>query len=890
MHVDVMAARAGIVAVVTNPMTKYSPMIGQYLEIKAANPDSFLFFRLGDFYEMFFEDAIKASELLGIALTGRDCGQEEKAPMCGVPFHAADSYIAKLVEMGHKVAICEQVEEASKSKSLVKREVVRIVTPGTIIDGKMLDEGANNYIMSLCRSSDGIGIAFCDITTGEFFTTQINKDRSSEVMDEIARVKPKELIVNQAHTFDNPVGIEQLFKIKPFEYYSWNFEYSTAERNICSHFKVQNVNGFGLEGKRDAVSASGALLQYLKETQRNALSHISLIKYYGKDKFMHLDVSSRRHLELTETVKDMSKKGTLLWVLDKTKTAMGGRLLRKWIEQPLINCGDINRRLDAVSEFKNNAYLRNDIRETLAFISDIERLMSKVVYRSATGRDLTSLKFSMLQIPEIKRLISGCEARLNQEMHNAIDILEDIYELIDSSIDENSPANLKDGNMIKSGYNPELDRYKNARDKGAGWLLEKEAQERKTTGIKSLKIKYNKIFGYFIEVTNSNIGLVPPHYIRRQTMANGERYTTIELKEIEDAILEAEEKISELENELYSEILEKISNEIHRIQLSAQIVAAIDAVQSFSEVADNYNYAKPEITDGDIIDIKEGRHPVLELIPGVSFVPNDVFLDKGDDRLLIITGPNMAGKSTYMRQTALIVLMAQIGSFIPAESGVIGVVDKIFTRVGASDDLSTGQSTFMVEMSEVANIINTSTKNSLLILDEIGRGTSTFDGLSIAWSVLEHIARNIGSKTLFATHYHELTELEGKVEGVMNYSAAVQDDGDEIVFLRKIERGGTDRSYGIYVARLAGLPPEVLLRANEILENLNQAEIEKREPYPDVYSEKKERPSANGLFINRLVDLDIDNLSPREALIQLYEIQSEAKRLKLDTDERGLAT
>ena len=866
-------------------MSKYSPMISQYLEIKSENSDSFLFFRLGDFYEMFFEDAIKASELLGIALTGRDCGQGEKAPMCGVPFHAADSYIAKLVEMGHKVAICEQVEEASKSKSLVKREVVRIVTPGTIIDGKMLDDSRNNYIMSLYHSSDGIGIAFCDVTTGEFFTTQISKDHSGEVIDEIARVKPKELIANHAdHIFVNPVRVEQLFGIKPFEYYSWNFEYSTAEKNICTHFKVQNANGFGLEGKKAAVSASGALLQYLKETQRNALSHISLIKYYGKDRFMTLDVSSRRHLELTETIKDRSKKGTLLWVLDKTKTAMGGRLLRKWVEQPLINFDDIKRRIDAVEEFKNGIYLRNDIRETLSFSSDIERLMGKVVYRTASGRDLISLKFSLIQIPEIKRLISECNTRLNQEMHKAIDTLEDVYELIDSSIDENSPANIKDGNMIKPGYNPELDRYKNARDKGAGWLLEKEAKERKATGIKSLKIKYNKIFGYFIEVTNSNIGLVPSHYIRRQTMANGERYTTIELKEIEDAILEAEEKISELENELYSEVLEKISKEIHRIQLSAQIVASIDALQSLAEVADNYNYVKPEITNDDVIDIKEGRHPVLELIPGVSFVPNDIFLDKGDDRLLIITGPNMAGKSTYMRQTALIVLMAQIGSFIPANSGIIGVVDKIFTRVGASDDLSTGQSTFMVEMSEVANIINTSTKNSLLILDEIGRGTSTFDGLSIAWSVLEYICSQIGARTLFSTHYHELSELEGKITGVKNYCMLIREQGEDIIFLRKIARGGTDNSYGLHVAKLAGLPKSVLSRADEILNALNCADIargrKKIEARRDVvYGQDKEKElTPEYVIVKEIMELDIDAITPREAIRKLFEYQNMGKK------------
>ncbi|MCL2873332.1 MAG: DNA mismatch repair protein MutS [Defluviitaleaceae bacterium] len=862
-------------------MAKYSPMMEQYLQIKAVNSDSFLFFRLGDFYEMFFEDAVKASEILGLVLTGRECGQKERVPMCGIPFHAADTYIAKLVENGHKVAICEQVEEASKTKSLVKREVVRIITPGTVTDGKILDDTANNYIMSLFYSIEGIGLAFCDVTTGEFFTTQIENDFSNEVIDEIARIKPKELIVNKVP--DNQKSIEQLFNIKPFEYYSWNFEYSTAAKNICTHFKIHNINSFGLEGRGVAVSASGALLQYLKETQRNDLSHINLIKYYGKNKFMSLDASSRRHLELTESIRDRSKKGTLLWVLDKTKTSMGGRLLRKWIEQPLIDSDDIKRRLDTVSELKDSMYVRNDIRDTLSIIGDIERLMGKIIYRSASGRDLTSLKLSLLQIPEIKRFISECNSKLTKEMYEALDTLEDIYELIENSIDEHAPANLKDGNMIKSGYNQELDRYKNARNKGAVWLLEKEAEERKATGIKSLKIKYNKIFGYFIEVTNSNINLVPSNYIRRQTMANGERYTTIELKEIEDAILEAEEKILELENMLYLEILEKIANEVHRIQLTAQIISTIDVFQSLAESADNYNYAKPEITNGDEINIKDGRHPVLETISGISFVPNDVFLDESDDRLLIITGPNMAGKSTYMRQTALIILMAQIGSFIPAESGVIGVVDKIFTRVGASDDLSIGQSTFMVEMSEVANIINTSTKNSLLILDEIGRGTSTFDGLSIAWSVLEYICSQIGARTLFSTHYHELSELEGKISGVKNYRMLIREQGEDIIFLRKIARGGADNSYGLHVAKLAGLPKSILSRADEILSSLNHADIassrKKIESRKDVvYGQDKDKElSQEYVIIKEIMELDIDAITPRDALRKLFDYQNMSK-------------
>ncbi len=869
-------------------MAKFSPMMEQYLEIKRQNKDCLVLFRLGDFYELFFDDALVASKVLDIALTGRDCGQAERAPMCGVPYHSANAYIAKLVENGYKVAVCEQVEDAKQAKTIVKREVVRIITPGTVTDMKTLDEGKNSYICCIYQEKQGVGIAFCDVTTGEFFTTSIEGDTGNKVYDELARISPKEIIINQG--FDDVLNIENIFSVKPYVYYSWCFDYDSANKTLCDHFNVITLSGYGLLDKDLSVCASGALMEYLRETQKNRLFHISTIKYYSEKSYMSLDISSRKNLELTETLRERSKKGTLLWVLDKTKTAMGGRLLRKWVEQPLITISDINRRLDAVSEIKDEMYLRNDLRELLKEIGDIERLMGKVVYGTANGKDLISLKGTAEKLPEIKKLLFECKASLNIEMNKALETLDDIKEFIDAAIDDDAPINIKDGGVIREGFNSELDRYRTAKKKGTTWILEKEAEERQLTGIKSLKIKYNKVFGYYIEVTNTYKNLIPERYIRRQTIANGERYTTVELKEIEEAILEADDNIAELELKLFTDVRKKVADELPRIQLVAQILATLDVIQSFAEVSDSNGYCKPTVNDDGVIAIKNGRHPVVEQTIKSGFVPNDVYLNSDSDRLSIITGPNMAGKSTYMRQVALIVVMAQMGCFIPADSGVIGVVDQIFTRVGASDDLATGQSTFMVEMTEVANIINNATKNSLLILDEIGRGTSTFDGLSIAWSVLEFIAEKIGAKTLFSTHYHELTELEGKLDGVKNYCMMVREQGENIIFIRKIVRGGADNSYGVHVAKLAGIPNQILNRANELLQVLNNADIMKagtgvNEDSTIRYGKQKpKKEDEDYIFLKEIMEIDVDSLTPRDALRKLYELQGRTKLITLEQE------
>ncbi len=886
---DALVARHNFFTERRYVMAGYSPMMEQYFSIKNEYKYCLVFFRLGDFYELFFDDALIASKELDIVLTGRDCGQEDRAPMCGVPFHAAEGYIARLVEKGYKVAICEQVEDPKATKKIVKREVVRVITPGTIIDSNFLDSQKNNYVMSIYEDKDGFGLSFADVSTGDFFCTEINKDDEIKITDEIAKYSPVEIIANI--NFDGKAIIEKMFRLKVNIYEAWAYSFETARKKLLSHFDVLTLNGFGLEDNKRCICASGALLEYLYETQKTSLSHITSIKKHVKNEFMVIDSSSRRNLELTETIRDKSKKGTLLWVLDKTRTPMGARMLRKWIEQPLMNTEEINKRLDSVEEFSSDLLLTEEIKELLNTVHDIERIIGRIVYASANARDFVALKKSIQYLPDLKNIIGACKAQLNIDLYNDLDVLTDVYSIIDNAFIEEPPAGIREGGFIKDGYNQELDSFREAKNKGTSWLLEMENREKEQTGIKTLKIRYNKVFGYYIEISNSYKNIVPDRYIRRQTLSNCERYTTEGLKQIEDAILGADEKITALEYDIFMEMRSKVGDETARVQTCARVVSVLDCCISLADVAVRNAYVKPVINNNGCINIINGRHPVVEQMTENTFIPNDTFLDNDDNRLAIITGPNMAGKSTYMRQTALIVLMAQIGSFVPAESAVIGAVDRIFTRVGASDDLATGQSTFMVEMTEVANILHNATKNSLLILDEIGRGTSTFDGLSIAWSVLEYIAdkNRIGAKTLFATHYHELTELEGKVQGVNNYCITVKEDGDDVIFLRRIVRGGADNSYGIQVARLAGVPDNVISRAKEILKALNDSDVTKTSEriageamFDGEINYKLPKTNASvtnhKIIINELEEIDINRLTPREALKKLYELKTKIEK------------
>jgi DNA mismatch repair protein MutS len=866
-------------------MGTVTPMMQQYLDIKEQYKDCILFFRLGDFYEMFFSDAELASRELEITLTGKDCGLEERAPMCGVPFHAADAYIARLVSKGYKVAIGEQVEDPALAKGLVKRDVIKVVTPGTVTNMAMLDERKNNYLMSVCRNGNFYGLGAVDITTGDFYATRITwGNTKGKLIDEIAKYLPSEMVVNSEFHNDSELlaEIRQRFGTYISTFDDKTFEYGNALATVKEHFENQDFN---IPDYDIAVNASGALLKYLDETQKVNLSHIQAFNSYAIEEFMILDASTRRNLELTETMREKNKRGSLLWVLDKTMTSMGGRLLRKWIEQPLINSGDINLRLDAVEELKNKFMARVEIRDLLKRVYDIERLMGKVVLGNVNCRDLISLKNSVGQIPFIKNILSDFQSEYNKNCYEQLDCLGDICGLIELSIIDDPPVTIKEGGIIKDGYNSEVDKLRMASTQGKDWIAALEASEREKTGIKSLKVGFNRVFGYYIEVTKSYFSLVPEDYIRKQTLANCERYITPELKEIEDEILGAEEKIVQLEYSLFVEIKDKIAQQLARIKSTAKALAELDALASMAEVADREGYCKPEVSLSDMIEILDGRHPVVEkMIDKSGFVPNDTVLNMEDDRLAVITGPNMAGKSTYMRQTALIVLMAQIGSFVPAASAKIGLVDRIFTRVGASDDLASGQSTFMVEMSEVANILLNATTKSLLVLDEIGRGTSTFDGLSIAWAVIEYIVNkeHLGCRTLFATHYHELTELEGKLPGIKNYCITVKEKGEDVIFLRKIIRGGADGSYGIQVAKLAGVPQQVIDRAKEILSDLDDADISKNgktrkvkkqvEGQLDLFAAAA-RASQDAEILEDIRKIDISRLTPIDAMNILYELQ-----------------
>lgn len=879
-------------------MAELTPMMQQYMETKKEYPDCILFYRLGDFYEMFFDDAITASRELEITLTGKNCGLEERAPMCGVPYHAVDGYLNRLVSKGYKVAICEQMEDPATAKGLVKRDVVRIVTPGTNLDTQSLDETKNNYIMCVVYIADRYGLSVADVTTGEYLVTELGD--SEKLFDEIYKFMPSELICNEAF-YMSGMDLELLKEKLGITIYSldaWYFDDAICQRTLKEHFHVNVMEGLGLADYDCGVIAAGALLQYLLETQKRDLSHITKLSVYASGKYMLLDSSTRRNLELCETLREKQKRGSLLWVLDKTKTAMGARTLRKYIEQPLIDRKEIERRLNAVDELKNNAISREEIREYLSPIYDLERLVCKITYQSANPRDLIAFESSLSMLPHIKYILQEMKAPLLHEIYEHLDTLEELCDLIQSAIQDDPPLAMKEGGIIKDGYNEEVDRLRSAKSDGKEWLAKLEADEREKTGIKNLRIRYNKVFGYYLEVTNSFKNLVPDYYTRKQTLANAERYIIPELKELEDTILGAEDRLYALEYQLYCEVRDQIAREILRIQCTAHAIAQLDTFASMALVAERNQYVRPKINEKGVINIKDGRHPVVEkMIPNDMFIANDTYLNDKKNRISIITGPNMAGKSTYMRQTALIVLMAQIGSFVPAASADIGLVDRIFTRVGASDDLASGQSTFMVEMTEVANILRNATNKSLLILDEIGRGTSTFDGLSIAWAVIEHISNSklLGAKTLFATHYHELTELEGKIDNVNNYCIAVKEKGDDIIFLRKIVKGGADKSYGIQVARLAGVPDSVIQRAKEIVEELIHADITER--IKDIASHGHEQPKAKpkhydevdlaqmSLFdtvkdddvIDEIKSLDISNLTPIEALNTLYQLQNKLK-------------
>ena len=872
-------------------MAEYSPMMQHYLATKEEYKDCILFYRLGDFYEMFFDDAITTSRELELTLTGKDCGQEERAPMCGVPFHAAEVYISRLISKGYKVAICEQVEDPKQAKGIVKREVIRVVTPGTVIESNMLDEKKNNYIMSIYKNGLYFGMAVCDISTGDFFATQIKETNNFAVLlDEISRYTPAEIVVNEM-LFNTT---EEVSKIKErFECYLSKIEDKVYEENYETAFNNFSIYSDGkvledVEEKKLALIASNGLINYLNDTQKIKLEHINKINIYNTTRYMALDINTRRNLELTEKMRDKSKKGTLLWVLDKTSTSMGVRQLRRWISDPLINVIEINDRLDSVKELKDNLILKGDLIDSLKRVYDIERLIGKISYGNANARDMVSLKNSVGKLPEIKELLSKTDSKMLKNLYEELDELKDIYELINSAIVEEPPITIKEGGIIKLGYNPEIDEYKEATINGKKWIVELEAGEKEKTGIKNLKVGYNKVFGYFLEVTKSYLSQVPDYYIRKQTLTNAERYITEDLKNLEEKTLGAQDKLIDLEYKVFQDIRTQIASQIQRIQTSASIVSILDVLCSFATVAMDLNYCMPIVDNSGEINIKDGRHPVIEkMLPSGEFIENDTYLNKDADRLSIITGPNMAGKSTYMRQVALITLMAQIGSFVPASYAKIGVVDKIFTRVGASDDLSMGQSTFMVEMMEVANILKEATNNSLVILDEIGRGTSTYDGLSIAWAVAEYIAdkEKCGAKTLFATHYHELTELENKLEGVKNYSIAVKEKGEDVIFLRKIVKGGTDESYGIHVAKLAGVPKDVLKSANSILRSLERKNI-RVGANDSVRPEKQSNKIVSGqldMYNYKLADIaheldkiNVNELTPIDALNILVKLKESA--------------
>lgn len=878
-------------------MAELTPMMQQYMETKKQYPDCILFYRLGDFYEMFFEDALTASRELEITLTGKNCGQEERAPMCGVPYHAVEGYLSKLVSKGYKVAICEQLEDPKLAKGLVKRDVVRIVTPGTNSIVQSLDETKNNYLMCVAHFAGKTGVSVADVTTGDYYVTEVEDLR--RLLDEINKYQPSELICNDAFLMSG-ADLEDLKSRLGIAVYSLEphyFDEDLCRKCLMRHFRVSSLIGLGVESFSSGLIAAGGLLQYLYDTQKTSLDHFTHLQPYLTGKYMLLDSATRRNLELTETLREKQKRGSLLWVLDKTKTAMGGRMLRSDLEQPLIDRKEMEKRLDAVEELCKDPMSREELREYLNPVYDLERLLGKVSYRTANPRDLLAFANSMEMLPHIKTVLRGFSSRRLVEIETDLDDLGDLYDLIRRAITEEPPVSVREGGMIREGFDETIDQLRHAKTEGKTWLAQLEEQERERTGIKNLKVKYNKVFGYYLEVTNSYKNLVPSDYVRKQTLMNAERYTTPRLKELEDMILNAEDKLTALEYEKFCQVRDAIAAQVERIQRTAKAIARLDVSASLSLVAERNHYVRPKLNEKGVIDIKDGRHPVVEqMIEHDMFIANDTYLDNQKHCIAVITGPNMAGKSTYMRQAALIVLLAQIGSFVPAKSANIGIVDRIFTRVGASDDLASGQSTFMVEMNEVANILRNATSKSLLVLDEIGRGTSTFDGLAIAWAVIEHISNKklLGAKTLFATHYHELTELEGKIGNVNNYCIAVKEKGDDIVFLRKIIRGGADKSYGIQVARLAGVPDMVIDRAKEIVSQLSDNDITEKVQSISVETEGKSKKQKHydevdleqiSFFdtvkdedvLEELKNADITTMTPLDALNTLYRLQNKLK-------------
>ena len=866
-----------------------TPMMKQYMQTKEEYKDCILFYRLGDFYEMFFDDALTASKELEITLTGKNCGLEERAPMCGIPYHAVDSYLNRLVSKGYKVAICEQVEDPKTAKGIVKREVIRVVTPGTNLDTQGLDETKNNYIMCIVYMADRYGLSVADVTTGEYLVTEL--DSQTKLMDELYKFMPSEIVCNEAF-YMSGLDLDDLKNRLHMAIYSleaWYFDDALCRETLQEHFKVASLEGIGLSDYECGMIASGALLKYLEETQKNSLSHMSRLTRYATGNYMVLDSATRRNLELVETLREKQKRGSLLWVLDKTKTAMGARTLRKYVEQPLIDKKSIVKRLDAVAELKDNAICREEIREYLNPVYDLERLVGKITYQSANPRDLIAFQSSLSMLPSVKCILKDMESDLLKEIYEELDPLEELCDLVGRAIQEEPPLAMKEGGIIKDGYNEEVDRLRKAKSEGKNWLADLETKEREKTGIKNLRIRYNKVFGYYLEVTNSFKDLVPDYYTRKQTLANAERYIIPELKELEDTILGAEDKLCALEYELYCEVRNTIAAELTRIQRTAKAVAKLDVIASLALVAERNNYVRPKINEKGVIDIRDGRHPVVEkMIPNDMFIANDTYLDDKKQRISIITGPNMAGKSTYMRQAALIVLMAQLGSFVPASSANIGLVDRIFTRVGASDDLASGQSTFMVEMNEAADILNNLSARSLVLFDELGRGTSTYDGISIAWAIVEYIHehKKAHARTLFATHYHELNDMEAQFKRIKNYNVSVKEVDNKVIFLRKLVRGGSEHSFGIHVAKMAGMPKSIVNRADEILHQLeeeNRQEGISSKPKPA----SKKQASSDGIQLSffqlddpvlcqirdEILHLDVNNLTPIEALNKLNEIK-----------------
>ena len=866
-------------------MAELSPMMRQYMEIKSHHQDSILFFRLGDFYEMFFEDAKIASEELDLVLTGRDCGQEERAPMCGVPYHSCEGYIARLVERGYKVAICEQVEDPATAKGIVKRDVIRIITPGTVLEDAMLEEGRNNYLCAISQDHEKYGVCFADASTGELHLTEISgTNPEKRVMDELGRFSPKEVLVSEAL---KSIEIECFVKDRMIctltKRDKLSFDPAFTEEKILKHFDTISVRNLGIDEGSPAAAALGAVIEYLYETGVNGQLSVNKIDFYTENQYMKLDLAAIRNLEITETMRLKSKKGSLLWVIDKTKTAMGKRLMRSWVEKPLMSVTEINSRQNAVEELVNNTVMRGEIINSLSGIRDLERLITRVVYGTAGARDLRAICDTLGRLPEIKSILAASSSKMLKNINNDIDSLDDIRVLIDSAIVDEPPFSVREGDIIKSGYNKEVDELRDAVNNGTGYIADIEAAEREKTGIKNLRIRYNRVFGYYIEVTNSFLDKVPENYIRKQTLTNCERFITEELKQIESRVLGAKERIISLEYEIFTEVRKTTAAQVLRFQSTASALSSLDVLCSLAETAVANSYCRPIINNEGVINIKGGRHPVVEVLSNTPFVSNDTTLNLNDERCAVITGPNMAGKSTYMRQVAIITILAQIGSFVPAQMANIGIVDAVFTRVGASDDLASGQSTFMVEMNEVANIIKHATRNSLLILDEIGRGTSTFDGMAIARAVLEYVAakKTLGAKTLFATHYHELTQMENELKGIKNYNIAVKKRGDDIIFLRRIIRGGADDSYGIEVAKLSGIPNSVISRAKVILKDITAGGIAYTKSSNDVIEDSQislESIGADEIY-NELKTIDVDTLTPIESMKILYDLSKKAKSL-----------